>query len=119
VFGRLKQAGTDVAESLGLGAWNRGADRPGKTTERTVAMLGIAANFMSNEQILAVNNLNRQMIDLEGDAENRVKTAIGKDRVGEFFQSMEKSLSDIATHTKKTAENTNKPSGTNPVQGPH
>jgi hypothetical protein len=119
VFGRLKQAGTDVAESLGLGAWNRRGDAPGKAADRTVQQLGIAGNFMSNEQILAVNRTNRMLVDLETEGENRVRGAIGTKRTEDFFEGISRSLEKIADNTKKTADNSKAPSGTNPVQGPH
>jgi hypothetical protein len=119
VFGRLKQAGTDVSEMLGLGSWNREGQVPGKSIDRTVSQLGIAGNFLSDEQIKAVNRTNTALIELETKGEGRVRTALGTDRVVTFFEEMVSALKDIKTSSATTAKNTEKMPGVNALHGPH
>ncbi len=102
VFGRVGQAGSDVAESLGLGAFARGADVPHKTADATVSMLKYAGASMSSEQIKAVGAMNRGLAELETASENKVRETLGTERVTDFFERMVNVLESIDRKTPAT-----------------
>lgn len=103
---RAMGAISDVSEAIGASGFMRSADIPAKTADRTVQMLGIAGAFMSKEQIEAVADTNRMMVELETKAENNIRGSIAQGRIENFLQPLVDILGDIKNNTMATAENT-------------
>ncbi len=80
--------GSDVANAAGGGTYLRGSSVAGTATDRTQSMLKYAAGGMSDAQILAIQQLNLGLAQMEADNATRVDKVVGGSRIEEMAQKI-------------------------------
>jgi hypothetical protein len=91
-YGRL------ASEALGLGGLARNARVPEGATRATVGQLGIAGAYASPDQIRALREVNRRMLQMEADAETKIRGAVGGDTAKNINDLMRQALDMFIAH---------------------